>query len=90
MAQSRGGADHHLFNEGGQSVLSWMLDIHEDMIAASKTDLPFAMPVDEEWLETKEAFMAALLQGDHRRCLDLAETVVSSHEDVARFYLQIL
>ena len=73
-----------------QAIYQWMIDIHEDMIAASKSELPFAMPVDEDWLETKESFMAALLQGNHRRCLELAETVVNTHNDVARFYLQIL
>ncbi len=73
-----------------RSIYQWMIDIHEDMIAASESELPFSMPVDEEWLDTKNAFLAALLQGDHRRCLELAETVVGSHDDVARFYLQIL
>lgn len=73
-----------------QAVYQWMIDIHEDMIAASKSELPFEMPVDEDWLESKKAFTAALLQGDHRRCLDLAETVVTTHDDVTRFYLQIL
>lgn len=72
------------------AIYDWMIDMHPFMIEASKSKLSFAMPVDEGWLETKDAFLAAVLEGDHRRCLRIAEKTVQTNDDVPRFYLQIL
>jgi methanogenic corrinoid protein MtbC1 len=71
-------------------VYQWMIDVHEAMIELSRSELPFEMPVDEQWLETRNAFQDALLNGDYPRCLDIAREAVSDPERLESFYLLII
>lgn len=72
------------------TVYGWMIGVHERMIELSRSELPFGMPIDENWLEMRNDFQSALLRGDHRRCLAIARNAVPSAEDVEGFYLHIL
>jgi methanogenic corrinoid protein MtbC1 len=72
------------------TVYQWMIDVHEAMIELSRSELPFEMPVDEQWLETRNAFQEALLNGDYPRCLDIARKAVSDPDRLESFYLYII
>lgn len=76
--------------EAVQAVYQWMLDVHERMIAISRSELGFEMPIDENWLETRNEFQSAVLRGDHKRCLTLARAAVREPADIEGFYLHIL
>ena len=71
------------------AVYEWLIRNHETLITLSqKPQEP--VPVDERWLETKNAFLKGLLDGDHRSCLHISGDFVTSTADVASFYLQVI
>ena len=72
------------------AVYRWMIDAHERMIALSRSELSFDSPVDGLWLEARNDFQAALLRGDHRRCLDIARDRVREPGHIEPFYLHVL
>jgi MerR family transcriptional regulator, light-induced transcriptional regulator len=72
------------------TVYQWMIDAHDTMIALSRSELPFEMPVDEQWLETRNAFQNALLNGEYPRCLDIARKAVADPDRLESFYLLII
>ncbi|MFP4032005.1 MAG: B12-binding domain-containing protein [Desulfococcaceae bacterium] len=76
--------------EAVPAVYQWMIDAHETMIALSRSELPFEMPVDEHWLETRNAFQEALLNGEYPRCLDIARKAVADPDRLESFYLLII
>lgn len=73
-----------------KSVYAWMIKRHENMIYLSQTETELQLPVSEDWLERKNSFLAAILEGDHRKCLDIAKEAVTAGKDIEQFYLHII
>jgi methanogenic corrinoid protein MtbC1 len=73
------------------TVYTWMLRQHEDVAKlACGADYSTQPPVDPQWLAQKNAFLNALLAGDHRECVKLAHTMVRTSVDLENFYLNIV
>jgi len=73
-----------------ESVYNWMIKRHENMIYLSQTEAELELPISEDWLERKNSFLAAVLAGNHRKCLSIAKETVSTGKDITPFYLQII
>ena len=73
-----------------KSVYLWMIKRHENMQLLSKTEPDMPFPISEDWLERKNSFLAALLTGDHRKCLEISDKTLKTGKDIEAFYLQII
>ena len=73
-----------------KSVYNWMLRHHENMERLSKSELMFTLPVSEDWLEMKNSFMEATLEGNYRKCLNISKESVANCKDIEKFYLHII
>lgn len=71
-------------------IYAWMISKHENMIYLSQTEADVELPISHDWLERKNSFLAALLEGDHRKCLHIADSSMSTGKDIEPFYLQII
>lgn len=72
-------------------VYTWMLEKHEEIVRlACRSDYSNPPPVAAQWLAQKNIFLNALLTGDHRRCIKLAEEQVRTGADLEEFYLNIV
>ena len=71
-------------------VYKWLLDKHETMIDISKQPSSFSVSLEKPWNDIQSKFLSALLQGDHRQCLKLAESSVLSRQDLQDFYLKVM
>ncbi|MGC9519102.1 MAG: cobalamin B12-binding domain-containing protein [Desulfuromonadaceae bacterium] len=73
------------------AVYTWMLEQHHTVInIACSSDYSTPPPLEPEWLAQKNAFLNALLAGDHRKCVSLAEAQVKTSADLNVFYLNIV
>ncbi len=72
------------------AVYLWWLSHHEDLIKISHGDLTGPLAPDPSLEQEREAFLPALLQGEYRECLRLAEQNVTSSETLVDFYLQVM
>jgi len=73
-----------------KSVYAWMIKRHENMIYLSQTETELQLPISEDWLERKNTFLAALLGGDHKKCLKIAKESISTGKDIEQFYMHII
>lgn len=73
-----------------KSVYAWMIKRHDTMIHLSQTEKQLQPPISEDWLEKKAAFLAAALDGEHRKCLNIAKESISTGKDIELFYLHII
>ena len=73
-----------------KSVYAWMISRHENMIYLSQTEEELELLISEDWLERKTSFLAALLGGDHKKCLKIAKESISTGKDMEQFYLHII
>ena len=73
-----------------KSIYAWMLSRHEQMIYLSQIEADSSATVNLDWLEAKNSFQAAILAGDHRKCLEIANQSVTSGKALELFYLQII
>lgn len=73
-----------------KSVYAWMMKRHENMIYLSQTEKELELPISEDWLERKNSFLAAVLEGDHRKCLKIAKNCVSTGKELEQLYLHII
>lgn len=73
-----------------KSVYAWMIKRHENMIYLSQTETELQLPISEDWLERKNSFLAAVLEGDHRKCLVIAKESIPTGKDIEQFYLHIM
>ncbi|MEW6184893.1 MAG: B12-binding domain-containing protein [Thermodesulfobacteriota bacterium] len=71
-------------------VYRWMVDHHQQMISLSKDPAILPPLPDPVWQKVKEVFLSALLRGEHRSCLRLAEERVKAATDLPDFYLQVI
>jgi methanogenic corrinoid protein MtbC1 len=72
------------------SIYRWLRTHHDLWIALSKEIGEIEVPESADWMDARESFHAALLEGNHGKCLKLAEEIVTGPEDVVRFYLEIV
>lgn len=73
------------------AVYTWMLNQHNNIVElARRDDSSNHPPLDSQWLEQKNAFLNALLAGDHRGCIRFAEAFVRKSADLEDFYLNIV
>jgi MerR family transcriptional regulator, light-induced transcriptional regulator len=72
------------------AVYAWMIGNHELFIALSQSDVAEVMPVGPGLLSVEKDFLAALLEGDHRKCLAMALESVKEVPDIEQFYLQVI
>ncbi len=73
-----------------KSVYSWMIKHHESMIYLSRFEEELKLPIGEDWLGRKNSFLAALLAGDHTKCLYIARESASASEEIEPFYLHVI
>lgn len=71
-------------------IYDWLIENHENMIAMSKCSMDFIYQVPDKWLPVKSKFMSALLQGEHKKCLDIQTDNVKDHYGLEQFYLNVL
>jgi methanogenic corrinoid protein MtbC1 len=83
----------HLEADAAQAVnevYRWWLSHHEDLITLSQDQPSPAHPLDLPLELERQAFFAALLQGEYRECLRLADQIVTDRETLGDFYLQVI
>jgi methanogenic corrinoid protein MtbC1 len=73
-----------------KSVYAWMIKRHENMIYLSQTETELHLPISDDWIERKNSFLAAVLEGDHRKCLNIATMSTPTGRDIEQFYLNII
>jgi methanogenic corrinoid protein MtbC1 len=70
-------------------VYDWMLKTHGEMLrACGEASAP--PPAGGRWEPVRRRFSAALLGGDHRTCLAIAEGAVDGNRSIGDFYLKVL
>lgn len=72
------------------SVYRWMLSRHNDLIIAAREVTGYATASEGKWEHVKNRYLTALLRGEHRECIKLAETHVHSSADLQCFYTQVI
>ncbi|MBF0302768.1 MAG: cobalamin-dependent protein [Desulfamplus sp.] len=71
-------------------IYEWLISRHNDMISIALSGIEYALPVSENWLELKNNFQSALLDGDHRKALELAMESTKTDSELENFYLHII
>ncbi|MBF0573921.1 MAG: cobalamin-dependent protein [Desulfamplus sp.] len=71
-------------------IYEWLISRHTDMIKIALSDTEYLLPISENWLELKNAFQSALLDGDHRKALALAQDSIKNDLKLQDFYLHIV
>jgi MerR family transcriptional regulator, light-induced transcriptional regulator len=82
----------HLDGPAAQAVLGvydWVLSRHRGMIELAERGGETLGAIGSTLDETGQSFLAALLIGDHRECLRLAERSVKTPQELESFYLDI-
>jgi methanogenic corrinoid protein MtbC1 len=69
---------------------SWLIEHHDNMISLSQSEKNLSVPVDKNWLEIKNLFITNLLDGEHKKCLQIANEYIKSASDIEPFYLYII
>jgi methanogenic corrinoid protein MtbC1 len=77
-------------NQEIKSVYAWMIKRHANMIYLSQTEKELKLPIRRDWLERKNSFLAGLLEGNHKKCLNIANESISDGKDIEKFYLHII
>lgn len=72
------------------SIYDWMISKHEDLLILSR-DLSLQPPhVDSKWIEVKNKFRSALLNGDITECLKISSEFIKTENDIPVFYQYII
>ncbi|MBI9102274.1 MAG: cobalamin-dependent protein [Spirochaetales bacterium] len=71
-------------------VYEWMIKKHENMISLSQSKMGSQPPISENWLETKNSFFTAILEGDHKACLKIAMDAIPTGKEIESFYLHVI
>ncbi len=72
------------------AVYRWIIDKHELFIDVSKNVESPPNFIEHKWLELKELFLASLLEGNHRKAIEVATNNVHTVTDLTEFYLQVI
>lgn len=81
--------DNELYKEIIE-IYQWLLKKHEDMILASEEEKLAAIATEQSMIGSKNEFQQALLEGDHRKCLSMANENITTGSDVEKFYLHTI
>ena len=73
-----------------KEIYSWMIKKHDQLIKLSETADDYSSPIDKDWLETKNAFLESILEGDHIKSLKIANKAANEASNISQFYLQII
>jgi MerR family transcriptional regulator, light-induced transcriptional regulator len=71
-------------------IYDWMISKHEDLLELSKDISLQPPPVDNKWLEIKNSFRSALLNGNISKCLEISDGFIKTQDDIPAFYLYII
>ncbi|MBF0377770.1 MAG: cobalamin-dependent protein [Desulfamplus sp.] len=71
-------------------IYEWLIRIHPDIVTIALSEIEYSLPVSENWLELKNAFQSALLDGNHREALALAQDSIKNDLKLQDFYLHIV
>ena len=71
-------------------IYDWIISKHEDLLEISKDISLQPPPVDNKWLEMKNSFRAALLNGNISKCLEISDGFIKSQDDIPAFYQYII
>lgn len=71
-------------------IYEWMRARHTDMISIAMSDMDCPLPISDKWLDLKNTFRAALLDGDNHKALALAQESVKTPSELQDFYLHII
>lgn len=72
------------------NVYDFMIENHRDFIKLSENEDDISFPVPDRWMQIKNEFRSALLEGDHRTCLKILKENLKDHQDIEDFYLFII
>jgi MerR family transcriptional regulator, light-induced transcriptional regulator len=72
------------------AVYRWIIEKHELFIDVSKNAESPPNFIEQRWFELKELFLASLLEGNHRKAIEVATNNVHSVTDLTEFYLQVI
>ncbi len=73
-----------------KELYRWIIKNHELFIDASQSIEKPPLSIDQKWLELKDTFLAYLLEGSHRKAVELSLKSVHSASDLTEFYLQVI
>lgn len=71
-------------------VYRWLLQHHEDWVRMAAVSVASPPPGDATWQVARQRFLAALLAGDSRSCLQLGGQLAKTPAGLETFYLEIL
>ncbi|MFW5998682.1 MAG: cobalamin B12-binding domain-containing protein [Halanaerobiaceae bacterium] len=71
-------------------VYDWLIDNHEKFVALSQTEEKSKIEISEKWQDTYELFFQGLLNGNHKKCLELAKKKVNSSRELIEFFEKIV
>ncbi|MBF0229285.1 MAG: cobalamin-dependent protein [Desulfamplus sp.] len=71
-------------------IYEWLISRHPDIIKIALSEIDYSLPISENWLELKNNFQSALLDGDHRKALELAQDSIKNDLKLQDFYLYII
>ncbi len=84
---------HHLDGLSAKGILTiydWMLERHQDWIKWSEEGVSLSGTALPEFRQHKEDFLAALLAGDRKKCMDVTLGMTGSPAAIREFYLQVV
>ena len=68
----------------------WLIEHHEDWVVLSRERDVATRPVSSEWLEARGRFVDLLLAGDTEAVWEMTNELVSSPDEIAPFYLNVV
>lgn len=72
-------------------VYNFIISHHDEVVCESRKRARGPRDSGEgPWSKVQNSFTVSLLQGQHRRCIELADTLVHSSEDLRDFYLRVV
>lgn len=71
-------------------VYRWLIDHHDDFCALAANVEQDRLEVDGDWVRVKDEFRNAMLDGNPRKCLQIAIEAADSGSRVEAFYLQVV
>ncbi len=73
-----------------REIYRWIIKNHELFIDASHNIEKPPLFIDHKWLKLKETFLTSLLEGSHRKAVELSLNNIHSASDLSEFYLQVI
>ena len=71
-------------------VYQWLLKNHQDFIKISQQLTRERYAIADEWKDSYQKFLDLLLLGDDQKCMEFANQVVSSEQELKKFFLEVI